>query len=56
MNDRERLRAIRDYQARTGDNYAAAARAVDAAAMEAQQAILEAGRKAREGKEGRDDK
>lgn len=50
--DRERLRKIRELQAQTGQGYDACARMVDAAAMEAQQLILEAGRKAAEGERG----
>lgn len=53
--DRGRLRAIRVMQIQTGETYDYCARAVDAAAMEAQQLILEAGRKSEEdGEKGTD--
>lgn len=48
MDRRDRLRAIHERMGRTGEDYSAASRAIDAAAREAQELILEAGRKLRE--------
>lgn len=50
MDDRERLRAVRNRQAQTGEPYDVALRAIVAAEQEARELLLEAGRKAHEGK------